>query len=485
MIDLKEGSPLAMLKQFANHLDADLHEDYGAGKLVFDNSRGSGHITLYELFPGLTAWIYNISLNEQLTIDMKFSKDKPYYFGYNISGHQLHKFPGESEYQKFMQGQDFILISEPGSGSEFVIPPMEDYKCCYLILNPVLLGNSSLETRQDLRNSLVEMFENVGGERPYRYLGNIDLKAGRYAEILVDNVRTDVVGRLLTEGAISNMLATQIKAHDLDVNTSNFLPDLTKKELARVAKVGDYIQDNISSDTSVKTLSAHTRISPKKLQAGVRFLYGCSVNDLVTGIRMEIARELMHSAEMSVSEICFLVGISSRSYFSTMFRKRFGVLPSDYNKNFTHEDLYYEICYRSFAKEGITDAEVEDILQTSRRNNEKYAITGCLIYHEGVFFQLFEGSKDVVLNLYENILKDERNFDLMIMWKGFKAQRDFALWDMALITDKRNLKISYQGSSKELNLKHLMGDFEEQLFTSHNLWRKVRHLIKKNSELAS
>ena len=480
MINLEEGSPQVMLKQFADYLEAELLQDFGAAQLVLDNWRGRGTITLYELFPGLTAWIYDIDLNIELHIDMKFSEEKPYYFGFNVSGYQLHKFPGEEDFSKIEQGKDFILISEPGSGSQFIIPSIENYKCCYLILNPSLLGKSDIEVRQKLQVNLQEIFSDAKVDRPYRYLGHIDLKAGKYAEILVNNKRTDVVGRLLTEGAIANMLAAQIEAHDIDGKTMNFIPGLSQQELVKIGNIGDYIQDNISGDVSVGALSRHLGVSPRKLQLGIRFLNGCSMNEYITSIRMELARELMHNADMNISEISFLVGITSRGYFSKLFQKRFGVLPADYNKTFNHKDLYYELCYRSFAREGITDFEIENIVQTSRQKNPDFEITGCLIYHKGVFFQIVEGPQQNILQLYENIKKDGRNYDVRTMWKGVKAQRDFLVWDMALLSDRGDLKISFEGSTSRLNLTHLMGNIKEQSFASHTLWRKVRHIIKEN-----
>ena len=424
MIKLEESSPIAMLKQFANYLEATIHEDFAAGKLVLDNSKGKGYISLYELFPGLTAWIYNISLNEELKIKMDFSSDRPYYFGYNVSGYQMQRFSNESEYQKLEQNHAFVLIGDPGSVAEFTIPAMEDYQCCYLILNPVILKNSQLAARKSLQNNMIEVFHNTQKERPYRHIGKLDMTAGKYAKILVNNDRTDVVGRLLTEGAISNLLAAQIEEHDASNNTSDLLPQLTDEELTRISEIGDYIQDNINSDTSINALSSHFYMSPKKLQAGVRFLFGCSINDFVNGIRMETARELMHYGEMSVSEICYLVGISSRSYFSKMFYKRFGALPRDYNKASNKKNLHYELCYRSFEAEGLADKDIENIVRSARSNNKKYDITGCLIHHRGVFFQLIEGPEDAILKLYDNIKNDRRNFDVRTIWKGSKAQRN-------------------------------------------------------------
>ena len=81
--------------------------------MIIENKHGKGSIALYELFPGLTAWVYNINLASDLVIDLKFSNNRPYYFGYNVSGYHLQKFPEESEYKTINQNQNFIVISEP------------------------------------------------------------------------------------------------------------------------------------------------------------------------------------------------------------------------------------------------------------------------------------------------------------------------------------------------------------------------------------
>ncbi|WP_299260450.1 BLUF domain-containing protein [uncultured Aquimarina sp.] len=484
MLGLEEKSPLEMLQQFAVYFDANLEESLGAATLILNNKHGEGSISLYELFPGLTAWVYNITFNSELVIDLKFSSDRPYYFGYHVSGFQMQKFAHETEYHKIRQGQNFILISEPGTSSEFKMSSGVKFESCYLILTPSLLKGSSHNTRKRLEQNLKEIFSQISGERPYRYFGDIDAHTGTFAEIIVKNTRIDLVGRLLTEGAITNLLAAQIEAHDLDHQTDNFQPKLTKSELSKITELGDYIRDNIDDKLTISVLSKYLGFSPRKLQAGVRFLYSYSVNEYVGNVRMEVAKELIYKTNKSVSEICYMVGYSSRSHFSNLFYKRFGILPSKYKDSFYKNTLMYEVSYRSIASEKLNESDVQQILDASRINNKKNNITGSLIYYKNVFFQLIEGPKKEVLPLYDKIKEDERHTDVITMWSGSKPYRTFKKWDMSILSDDGMLSIQHQDRVKKLNLEHLLGEIDENAIVSRNLWRKVRTIINVSGKVS-
>lgn len=478
MIDLRESSPLDMLRQFAVSLDADLIENYGASKLILDNDKGKGTIQLYGLFPGLTAWVYDVEFTSDLELDLEFSDQRPYYFGYHISGYQYQKFQSESEFKKVEQGQNFILISEPGTNSEFKIPGNIKYQCCYLILSLFDLKNSNVNTKRYLELNLEEIFDLNTTERPYRYFGNIDVRTGAFAKIVIENKRTDLVGRLLTEGAILNMLASQIEAHDYDENENSFLPNLQKAELSKLTKLGDFIKANVHKKILVKEVSQHLGMNSKKVQSGIRFLYGYSLGQFISNIRLDTAMELLNTTDKSISEICYSVGYNSRSFFSKLFFERYGKTPSDYKKRFVSGDLLYEVSYRSMANTDTTDADIKAIIKTARAHNKSLNITGSLIYHRKVFFQLIEGSKKDILELYESIKKDDRHFDVTTIWEGPKPFREFEDWSMALVTDDGVSSLKRQGSTKNLKLENMMGNIDEESLVSKSLWNKVRNIIK-------
>jgi len=61
-----------------------------------------------------------------------------------------------------------------------------------------------------------------------------------------------------------------------------------------------------------------------------RDTYGSTPRDYLSARRVERARELLRTANLTVTEICFLVGFSSLGSFSARFKREVGLSPSDY-----------------------------------------------------------------------------------------------------------------------------------------------------------
>ena len=48
--------------------------------------------------------------------------------------------------------------------------------------------------------------------------------------------------------------------------------------------------------------------------------------------RLELAARLIMSKDLSIREVAEQVGYANKSYFSKLFRDKYGVLPRDYRK---------------------------------------------------------------------------------------------------------------------------------------------------------
>ena len=57
-----------------------------------------------------------------------------------------------------------------------------------------------------------------------------------------------------------------------------------------------------------------------------------SVNELIRKIKIQNAEKLLLTGKYTVSEISFLVGIGSASYFRQCFKDEFGLSPTEYIK---------------------------------------------------------------------------------------------------------------------------------------------------------
>ena len=58
-----------------------------------------------------------------------------------------------------------------------------------------------------------------------------------------------------------------------------------------------------------------------------------------------------------------------------------------------------QLLYVSGASIHLGQADIQEILTASRRNNQRVGITGMLLWADGVFIQVLEGEPDTVRTL--------------------------------------------------------------------------------------
>jgi hypothetical protein len=90
-----------------------------------------------------------------------------------------------------------------------------------------------------------------------------------------------------------------------------------------------------------------------------------------------------------------------------------------------------QINYESTATNTVKGAEMEELLEKARSNNQSDDITGYLIYYKGGFVQLLEGDKRKIEALYVKIKKDELHKNVMLFSEDEISKRTFPNWDMA------------------------------------------------------
>lgn len=94
-------------------------------------------------------------------------------------------------------------------------------------------------------------------------------------------------------------------------------------------------------------------------------------------------------------------------------------------------DSLMTLAYISQATQATTHSELMELLAQARRSNERFHITGFLIYCDGSFFQVVEGSKVDLDNLYDKLLGDSRHDDIRRILYRPIAAREFDDWSMA------------------------------------------------------
>jgi len=83
----------------------------------------------------------------------------------------------------------------------------------------------------------------------------------------------------------------------------------------------------------VEEFSKELGISTPHLYRKIKGLTGESTNDFIRTIRLKRAAQLLISSKKSISEIVFEVGFNDAQHFRNIFKKLFGVLPTEYRNN--------------------------------------------------------------------------------------------------------------------------------------------------------
>lgn len=90
----------------------------------------------------------------------------------------------------------------------------------------------------------------------------------------------------------------------------------------------------------------------------------------------------------------------------------------------------YRLIYVSTAVEGLTDDDIESILNASQSNNDERYLTGFLAHNERAFMQALEGERREVLDIYDRIKSDNRHSGVIQIIGEPTERRAFPDWTM-------------------------------------------------------
>lgn len=96
-------------------------------------------------------------------------------------------------------------------------------------------------------------------------------------------------------------------------------------------KLNELIGKNIeNSSYTVEDLARDLSISRVQLYRKVKAILGISISDHINNMRLDKSKELLKKSNQTISEVAYAVGFSSPNYFSTSFKNKFGISPTEF-----------------------------------------------------------------------------------------------------------------------------------------------------------
>jgi|GEM_PF-5806928 len=103
-----------------------------------------------------------------------------------------------------------------------------------------------------------------------------------------------------------------------------------------VESVMDYIRANYGEDLSLTQMANKVHLNANHLSDVFKKAAGMTFVSYVLKVRMEKASEFLKMNGIQIGQIARLVGYEDERYFSTLFKKTYGMTPSEYRKSHQH-----------------------------------------------------------------------------------------------------------------------------------------------------
>ncbi|MEO5910284.1 MAG: AraC family transcriptional regulator [Pelobium sp.] len=319
----------------AKSFDVPYHHRCGEYFLNIPSHIGEGQIRGINFDNGLGLIIYKAFFNQNMRLEFTLDEVHPVKFIYSLHGSLSHEFANEKIKHSIDEFRCAIVASERKNGHIIEFEKNIRHDVVSVEIDRELFGVKEQCELWAWNSELRKVLTDIEGKKQFYHVDNCGIF---YKNVLenVDEYKKLVLARKLNLQSITlEMFINQIVQFDDDRLKSEERTVLRIQELKRVEEAGNYIKQNISADLSVKNISRKTGLNPNKLQIGFKYLFSTTINDYITNIRLEQAKSLLQNNEFNVSAVVVAVGLESSSYFSKIFKKKYGITPKNYKKLYT------------------------------------------------------------------------------------------------------------------------------------------------------
>ena len=210
---------------------------------------------------------------------------------------------------------------------------------------PSALENELLEAiNPNLREKIpliVDKFTEMCSKSTYQtfilYCNQLMLSVLRHFNTILDAVNTDsVYGDMMQQNLAFFSSADEIKTHI--VKFCNEICtcieyQFTTNRFDLVNEIKEIIEKHFSEEFfTINSVADELNYSPSYLNRLFKSVTGVGFSNYLNNIRLEKARQYLSTSIYTVSKIRRIVGFSNNGYFFTLFKKKYGLTPSQFRK---------------------------------------------------------------------------------------------------------------------------------------------------------
>jgi AraC-like DNA-binding protein len=180
----------------------------------------------------------------------------------------------------------------------------------------------------------------IAGEPAGHYSQHVPLRAGMAsaAAALFGLPAASPVRQLMVEARALELLALSLESLGIDGSDPERSDrGLGTRDLQCLQQARRILEQEFLAPPTITTLARAVGINEAKLMHAFKQLFGQTIFDFTQSLRMEKAKGLLESTDLSITEIAFEVGYEYSSNFTTAFKRHFGITPSTARDALRHQ----------------------------------------------------------------------------------------------------------------------------------------------------
>ena len=147
-----------------------------------------------------------------------------------------------------------------------------------------------------------------------------------FSEYTFTPIYTELLELSCNEGpAVENLINELLHKLNAEICRINYVK--YKPQKTYCSEMINYMQNNLHKEITLDDLSAHVNLNKNYLVRLFKETYGNTPINVLIGLRMERASDLISNTDMPISDIADVCGYNSTSYFIAEYKKHFGITP--------------------------------------------------------------------------------------------------------------------------------------------------------------
>ena len=323
-----------VIKDIASAFGTDFSESCGEYYLELPAHIGTGNVRGINFDGGMGIIQYDCEFKQEVEFRFTINEVHPLKFLYCLEGTLLHRFENSDTDHVIQQYQEAIVASDLFNGHV-----LHFKQNVHTVVNSLEITRS--EFKEKIQCSIVTMdkklralFEDIEAKRNFYHEGFYSLKMADLFREMQAFEGKDFLRKLFLEGKAYQMLTQQIERYQDDIKDVSERNILRRSEVKQIEAAAGIIKDDIAQLDTIDLIAAKVGLNTNKLQEGFQHLYHMTVNQFVQKTRLNLIKDLILNTEYSMTDIVGMVGLSSKSYLSKIFKEEYGTSPSEYRKHF-------------------------------------------------------------------------------------------------------------------------------------------------------